>query len=108
MVSQTNEQALESAIEKYLTGTCLEDLKNGVKEVAPDLSNRLYLAGHPADFDKQYALDTRFFWEFLKSTQEKELEKIQRNSPNDWQRKICERFDRLIKKHGILHLQKKG
>ena len=27
MVSQTNEQALESAIEKRLTGTCLEDLK---------------------------------------------------------------------------------
>lgn len=108
MVSQTNEQALESAIEKYLTGTCLEDLKDGVKEVAPDFSNRLYLAGHPADFDKQYALDTRFFWAFLKSTQEKELEKIQRNSPNDWQRKICERFDRLIKKHGVLHLLKKG
>lgn len=108
MVSKTNEQALESAIEKYLTGTCLEDLKDGVKEVAPDFSNRLYLAGHPADFDKQYALDTRFFWAFLKSTQEKELEKIQRNSPNDWQRKICERFDRLIKKHGVLHLLKKG
>jgi len=108
VVSKTNEQALESAIEKYLTGTCQEDLENGVSEVAPDLSNRLYLAGHPADFDKQYALDTRFFWEFLKTTQKKELEKIQRNSPNDWQRKICERFDRLIKKHGILHLLKKG
>ncbi len=28
MPSQTNEQALESAIEKKLTGSCLEDLKN--------------------------------------------------------------------------------
>ena len=27
MVSQTNEQALESTIEKYLTGTCLEVIK---------------------------------------------------------------------------------
>ena len=38
MVSQTNEQALESTIEKYLTGTCLEAIKassasaNQVKE----------------------------------------------------------------------------
>ena len=27
MTSQTNEQALESAIEKRLTGSCLEELK---------------------------------------------------------------------------------
>ncbi|MGB1311671.1 MAG: type I restriction endonuclease subunit R, partial [Leucothrix sp.] len=108
MVSKTNEQALEAAIEKYLTGTCLEELKDGTQEAPRDLSNRFYLAGHHADFDKQYALDTRFFWAFLKNTQEKELEKIQRNNPNDWQRKIYERFDRLIKKHGILHLLKKG
>lgn len=36
MVSQTNEQALEAAIEKHLTGTCLEDLKAGVQEASPD------------------------------------------------------------------------
>jgi len=29
MTSQTNEQALEAAIEKCLTGTCLEELKAG-------------------------------------------------------------------------------
>ena len=40
--------------------------------------------------------------------QEEELEKLKRNSPNEWQRKVLERFDRLIKKHGILHLLKKG
>ena len=45
---------------------------------------------------------------FLEKTQEDELDKIKRNNPNDWQRKIYERFDRLIKKHGILHLLKKG
>ena len=30
MVSKTNEQALESTIEKYLTGTCLEEIKSGI------------------------------------------------------------------------------
>ena len=108
MVSKTNEQALEAAIEKALTGTCAEELKNQVKEAAPDFGNVLYNVGRPSDFNMQYALDEHFFWAFLEKTQEKELEKIKRNNPNDWQRKIYERFDRLIKKHGILHLLKKG
>ncbi|AGS40766.1 type I restriction endonuclease subunit R [Cycloclasticus zancles] len=108
MVSQTNEQALEAAIETALVGSCLEERKNQVKEVIPDYGNKYYQPGSPIDFNKQYALDERFFWAFLEKTQEDELEKIKRNNPNDWQRKIYERFDRLIKKHGILHLLKKG
>jgi type I restriction enzyme R subunit len=108
MVSKTNEQALEAAIEKHLTGTCLEDLKAGVQEAAPGFNNKLYKLGQPTDFDMNYALDTKFFWQFLQDTQEEEIEKLKRNSPNDWQRKVLERFDRLIKKHGILHLLKKG
>ena len=108
MVSQTNEQALESAIEKCLTGTTLEELKAGVQEVAPDFHNRLYQVGFASDFNMQYAIDERFFWQFLQKTQEVELAKLQKNNPSDWQRKLLERFDRLIKKHGILHLLKKG
>jgi type I restriction enzyme R subunit len=108
MVSQTNEQALEAAIEKHLTGTCLEDLKAGVQEAAPDFNNKLFKLGYPSDFDMHYALDKKFFWQFLQDTQEKELDKLKKNNPNDWERKVLERFDRLIKKHGILHLLKKG
>lgn len=108
MVSQTNEQALEAAIEKALTGTCLEELKDKVTEAAPDFSGKLYRTGNPSDFNMQYALDERFFWVFLEKTQGDELDKIKRNNPSDWQRKIYDRFDRLIKKHGILHLLKKG
>ncbi|MBM7070660.1 type I restriction endonuclease subunit R [Shewanella sp. 202IG2-18] len=108
MVSQTNEQALEAAIEKYLTGSSIEEIKAGINEVKPDYGNQKYQHGAPANFDMHYALDTHYFWQFLDSTQEEELEKLKRNSPHDWQRKILERFDRLIKKHGVLHLLKKG
>lgn len=108
MVSQTNEQALEAAIEKHLTGTCLEELKAGVKESSPDFHNRLYQVGYASDFNMQYAIDERFFWQFLQKTQESELAKLEKHNPSDWQRKLLERFDRLIKKHGILHLLKKG
>ncbi|HAB62735.1 MAG TPA: DEAD/DEAH box helicase [Pseudomonas sp.] len=53
-------------------------------------------------------MDTVIFWQFLEETQGKELAKLQSRNPSDWQAKILERFDRLIKKHGLLHLLKKG
>jgi len=105
MVTKTNEQALEAAIEKSLTGINSEALKAGEEAINKGAD---YKIGLPADFNMQYAIDNRFFWEFLEKTQEEELEKIKRNNPSDWQRKLLERFDRLIKKHGILHLLKKG
>lgn len=109
MVSQTNEQALEAAIEKYLTGTCFEEQGNiGDGALPMTYEQRHYTMGRAFDFNPQYALDERLFWQFLETTQEKELDKVKRMSPNDWQRKIIERFDRLIKKHGLLYLLKKG
>lgn len=41
MVSQTNEQALEAAIEKHLTGTCLEELTRSVQEPIADYGNNV-------------------------------------------------------------------
>lgn len=112
MVSQTNEQAFEAAIEKALTGSSIEerDTGDGVIEIpaAYGSSHNGYQPGLPGSFNAQYAIDEHFFWRFLETTQKSELEKLKKYNPNDWQRKILERFDRLIKKHGILHLLKKG
>lgn len=105
MVSKTNEQALESAIEKSLAGISSEDLKEGKKTTNHGIG---YEIGQSSDFNMQFSIDESFFWQFLKHTQKDDLEKIRKNNPNDWQRKLLERFDRLIKKHGILHLLKKG
>lgn len=113
MSTHYNEQALESSIEKYLVGVSLEDLKNEGKSLsvfneenqAYITANKYYI-GSPSDFDKRYAIDTIRFWNFLESTQKEELEKL-KVSP-DWQLKILERFERMIKKKGLLHLLKKG
>jgi len=113
MHSQSNEQALEAAIEKHLTGTCLEDLKQ--QSLAVDAVNedaeiyrtgKGYYIGQPSNFNAQFALDEQFFWDFLQSTQKEELEKLQKQT--DWKLKILNRFDRMIKKYGVLHLLKKG
>jgi type I restriction enzyme, R subunit len=104
MVSNTKEIALEQAIQKHLAGWTSEELAG---QPQPDDAAK-YRIGDPADFDSQHALDTKLFWRFLEDTQGKELEKLKSRNPSDWDRKILERFDRLIKKHGILHLLKKG
>ncbi len=113
MHSQTNEQALESAIEKILTGNCLEDIKTGgttvdaVNEQAETYrTGKGYYIGQPVNFNAQFAIDEEFFWDFLESTQKEELEKLQKQS--DWKLKILNRYDRLVKKYGILYLLKKG
>ena len=113
MHSKTNEQALESAIEKILTGTCLEELKaqglsfDAVNESADIYrTGKGYYIGQPANFNARFALDEQFFWSFLESTQKEELEKLQKQS--DWKLKILNRYDRIIKKYGVLHLLKKG
>ncbi|AIZ42710.1 type I restriction endonuclease subunit R [Cellulophaga baltica] len=113
MHSQTNEQALEAAIERTLTGTCIEAIKkDGVSVDAVNENSEIYRTGkgyyigQPANFNAQFAIDEQFFWDFLESTQKEELEKLQKQS--DWKLKILNRYDRLVKKYGILYLLKKG
>ncbi|HIO90625.1 MAG TPA: type I restriction endonuclease subunit R, partial [Campylobacterales bacterium] len=105
--SQTNELALEQSIEKALTGTTAEELKNGVSESTPTygVKNNFYV-GFNSDFNKEYAIDEKRFWHFLESTQEEELDKLKRDP--QYKLKIIQRLDRMIKKYGILKLLRKG
>ena len=113
MPSQTNEQALESTIEKHLTGTSIEELKI-INPNFDDFGERgeLYVKGsgffigNSRDFNAKYAIDELRFWDFLQNTQHEELAKLQRQA--DWKLKILERLDRMIKKHGVLKLFRKG
>lgn len=113
MPSQTNEQALEATIEKKLTGTNLEEIKeqgiswNVVSErVELYRSGNGYYLGRPDEYNARYAIDEYRFWHFLESTQQDELAKLQKQS--DWKLKILERLDRMIKKYGMLRLLRKG
>ena len=107
MTSQTNEQALESSIEKFLTGICQEEIKAGVSEptLTYGINDKFYI-GHNSDFNKAYAIDEKRFWDFLESTQADELEKLKRDS--SYKLKIIQRLDKMIKKYGILKILKKG
>lgn len=110
MPSKTNEQALEAAIEKALTGTCQEELGNDIQAVAEPqglyrAGNGFYM-GNACNFNAQYAIDELRLWHFLESTQKEELDKLKRSA--DWKLKIVERLDRMIRKYGLLRLLRKG
>lgn len=113
MTSKTNEQALESAIEKKLTGVCLEELKEqGIQANTLAERNPLYRSGNqyylglPEDFNPKFAIDEYRLFDFLQTTQKEELAKLQKHG--DWKLKILERIDRMIKKYGIIRLLRKG
>ena len=109
MPTQTNEQALEATIEKKLSGSCLEELKQqgDVQERAEVYrSGNGYYMGYANDFNTKYAIDEVRFWHFLATTQAEELAKIQKQ--NDWKLKILDRLDRMIKKYGVVKLLRKG
>lgn len=110
LTSETNEAALESAIEKALTGAHPEGAETGVGDAAEPIalyrSGNGFYKGHPDDFNAKYALDEQRFWHFLEHTQQDELTKLQRSA--DWKMKILERLDRMIRKYGLLRLLRKG
>ncbi|OCX62556.1 DEAD/DEAH box helicase [Thioclava sp. SK-1] len=101
-VSNTKEIALEQAIERRLCGASSEELAAGTVASGP------FRIGRPSDFDAPLALDRAKFWEFLETTQSKDLDKLKSHNPADWQAKITGQLDKLIKSKGLLHVLKKG
>lgn len=104
MVSNTKEIALEQAIQKHLTGYTTEELAG---QPAPT-SNGNFRLGLPADFNAEFALDTKLFWAFLEGTQAKELNKLKARNPHDWQQIVLNQMNKMVKRNGILNLLKKG
>ncbi len=109
MISKTNELALEQAIEKALAGMCREEIiqePGATLEPSNIYNNEKFRIGNPDAFDAKFALDLSIFWDFINNSQPKELEKLKRSS--DWKLRILNRYDRMVKRHGILHLLRKG
>lgn len=88
MFSKTNEEALESSIEKHL------------------LDNHGYIKGHSKDFNKEYAIDEIRLFDFLEISQKDELDKLKRDS--DYKQKILYQLSKMISKYGVLKILKKG
>lgn len=108
--SKTNEIALEQHIERVLTGTTQEELQANIGDLQEARSQYLngkgYFSSPHSNFNPKYAIDEPRFWSFLENTQAEELDKLQRHS--DWKLRILERYDKMLKKYGLLRLLRKG
>lgn len=110
MAANTNEKSLEASIEKALTGFIREEcdaphVDDSVRPVHP-YGSLGYHMGFPGDFDKFFALDLPKFWQFLKATQIEEIEKLQRFP--DWENKVLDRYNKMVKKFGVVELLRNG
>lgn len=85
--SDTTEKALENLIERSLIAGGYESSDN-------------------KDYNTEFALDEKKFWQFLENSQKSELDKLA--DRHDYKRLIIERLNRKIKKDGILTILKKG
>ncbi len=85
--SDTTEKALENLIERSLIAGGYESSDN-------------------KDYNPEFALDEKKFWQFLENSQKSELDKL--SDRHDYKRLIIERLNRKIKKDGILTILKKG
>ncbi len=94
MPSQTNEAALEACIERALTGGVTLAAKDGVlQEPESDYGGNGWKRGKPSDFNAEFAVDEAILWQFLESTQAKELEKLHHKP--DWKRPSGSWLDKL-------------
>ncbi len=94
MPSQTTEAALEACIERALTGGVTVTAKEAVlQEPTPDYGGNGWKRGKPGDFNAEFAVDEAMLWQFLESTQAKELAKLH-HKPN-WKRPARSWFEKL-------------
>lgn len=111
MNSDTTEAALESCIERFLTGDVSKsDGDDGKVQQDPATYQAAkgigYVRGKSSDYNAEFAIDEAKFWEFLETTQADELAKL--HYKPDYKRQILERLHRKLKKDGILSVLKKG
>src|SRR4051812_28308185 len=78
MKTDTSEKGLETLIMRHLTGADGLQFAGGdeLAETAPLPTGNGWLAGNPASYDREYAIDTVQLFAFLVATQPEEMAKL--------------------------------
>ncbi len=114
MKSDTTEKGLETLIMRHMTGT--DGLSVGGSDVlSEDLAlagGTGWMAGRPASYDREYAVDTEQLFSFLNATQPEEFAKLGLGSENDAsgvsRRKLLARLQGEITRRGVIDVIRNG
>lgn len=84
--------------------------ENGFEKLIVDylVETNNYLPGSRTDFNKEFAIDELYLWNFLKATQQSKLDALHLPELNIEKRKFLTRLRDDIAKYGIIHLLRKG
>lgn len=106
-LSKTNEQAFEALIEKALVGSTSEERNaNGQTDVdAQSPTSDKYYWGQPKDMDKKLAIDLRWLWNFLETTQQDTLDEYK---GKDLKTELPKRISKDIETFGIIKVLREG
>ncbi|CEO35434.1 helicase [[Clostridium] sordellii] len=72
------------------------------------IDNNGYIEGFNKDYNKDLAMDTKLLFDFLESTQPKEIEKLKEVYQDKYKTKIIERLNKEIQRRGIIDVIKNG
>lgn len=114
MPTDTSEKGLESLIMRHMTGGdgLFPDKATTVAEETPSKSGSGWLAGVPADYDREYAVDTRQLFAFLQATQPDEFAKLgigdYKDKKSIARQKFLARLQGEITRRGVIDILRKG
>lgn len=103
-----NEQAFEWLIERALVGNTAEERAKDVSIADFDTQNpgnEKFYWGHPADLDKELAIDTVRLWSFLNATQS---EKLKEYKGKDLEKALPCQLAKVISTKGLLEVLRNG
>ena len=114
MPTDTTEKGLESLIMRHMTG--VDGLSSGpldaAAEAALDYRGSGWYAGHPASYDREYAVDVQHLVSFLKATQPDEFRKLGISDYKDKQgmarRKFLAHLQGEIARRGVIDVLRHG
>ena len=67
-----------------------------------------YIKGDPNDYDREYAIDTRIFFDFLEDTQPKKMQKFKEAYKDQYKTRILYRLNQELSKRGMIDVLRHG
>lgn len=111
MKTDTSEKGLERLICLSLTGSSCDPSPESavlIHHPPPGYGGSGWLAGTPADYDREYTIDLTQFTLFIQATQPKLVEALSLLEESPIRHKFLARLQGEISKHGIIHVLRNG
>lgn len=67
-----------------------------------------YIQGDPADYDREYAIDTKMLFDFLEDTQPKKIQKFKEAYKDQYKAKILYRLNQELAQRGMVDVLRHG